>query len=199
VAISFPTDEPPPVPTANFTSNAAYVEWREDNPNVAWLNVAYIPATQATKTITAQYGNANNTAAEFVFSATALNCPTGTTLSFSDPNCTPPVNLSATLPAPDPEGEQVVMTSEVEIPAYYSGVITVQATAPSGQSFPADWQITIAAYQVVNTETATRKELQRSRPFRTQRKQSDGKTVLATTLVLPMGQCTMLQGKPGGE
>jgi len=199
IAISGPTNAAPPVPTSNFTSNASFVEWVEDNANVAWLNFSYIAPSQATKILATQYGNANNSTDEFFFGVTAQNCPTGTTISFADPSCSPPVSLSATLGAPNSNGEQLAITSEVAIPANYSGIITVQATAPAGKSFPANWQIAVEAYQVVNPDTATRKELQRSRPFRTQRKQSDGKTVLATTLVLPMGQCTMLQGKAGGE
>lgn len=110
-----------------------------------------------TLTISLQYGNANSTSEQFIFSVTGTNCPTNTALTLQD-NGAAHVNLTAYLPAPNSQGQQVAVTSSVPIPAAYTGTLVVTATAPQGQTFGSNATLSVTAYQLASSTASDRQQ-----------------------------------------
>lgn len=193
VAISGTGTTGPSIPST-FTSNAAFQDWVEENANVAWHNFVFIPSTNTSKVVGAQYSNANPGSESYFFSVTATNCPTGTKLTFQDLNAG--VNLSATLPSANSQGEQIATTSSATIPGGYSGTLVVGAVAPTGQTFSSKYTMRPTAYQV-SSEGASEREKRSARPFRRLRPKADGTIEESTVKVLALGTIMMLDGGSG--
>jgi hypothetical protein len=179
-------------PPANFTSNSAFVNWVETNPNVAWNNFVFAQPSSPTVVQSLQFANANNTSAQMIFEIQATNCPTNTAVLFqcTDPAC--PIDVTVYLPQPDSEGNQTTSTTQT-VPANYSGTILVQGTAPSGKQFGVSgWSFCPTYLQIVSDGStdelerkyAVKRTLAVTRP--------DGSVVQQTLSVMQIGQVNVL-------
>lgn len=133
---------------ASFASNAAYVRWVQNNPAVAWRNIIIVPNGQANVIKNVEFSNRDSVPHYFYFSLTARNCPLNTAVTMQCTHQACPINWSGTVPAPDPNGNQILGFQNSVPAGFISGSLVMSATAPSGQTFPRGMTLDLIAYQV---------------------------------------------------
>lgn len=192
VAISTLSGESPNVP-ASFSSNSAFVNWVQSNPNVAWRNFSFQPPNSPTIVSHCLFGNLNNTSAQMVFMITATNCPTNTAVLFQCTTMTPPINVTINLPKADSEGNQTTSTTQ-SVPANFSGTMMIQATAPTGESFGTNYTFEPSCMQIVDNDTTDEFELKwrQKRTYPTTR--ADGTVEMTSSYLMTLGQVNLLPG-----
>jgi hypothetical protein len=133
---------------ASFSSNAAFVQWVQNNPAVAWRNIVIVPNSQANVTKNVDFSNQGSVPHYFYFTVTARNCPVNSavTMQCTDQRC--PINWSGAIPAPDPNGNQIVGFQNSVPASFLSGSLVMSITAPSGQTFPRGMTLDLVAYQI---------------------------------------------------
>lgn len=135
---------------ASFPTNGAFVQWVQNNPAVGWRNIFYQSNTSTQLVRTFNFASVNPTSAYFHFRILGRGFATGTGINAqcTDQSC--PINQNMTLPAPDPNGNQIT-GFDASIPGNFSGNLVITATSPSG-SFPAGATLTVTYYQYPSLE-----------------------------------------------
>jgi hypothetical protein len=135
---------PVTIPTT-FSSNAAFVQWVQNNPAVGWRNISYQANGSIQMTRTYTFASTNSTSAYFHFRVVGKGFATNTAIAAQCTDQACPINQSMTLPAPDSQGNQIT-GFDTYIPAGFSGTLVMTATSPSGP-FPANANLTMSYYQ----------------------------------------------------
>lgn len=144
----------------SWSSNVEFVQFVQNHPMVSWRNVSYDPngATEITRRL--DFGNLNAKGETLHFKVEARRYPTGTTLKFCCPQCEPPIDVSMTLPKPNPNGIQITGFDHF-VPGSFKGTVSVTATAPTGSSFPAGAELIVSYLQYPSMEVPLELEVAR--------------------------------------
>jgi len=137
---------PVPLPPT-FASNAAFVQWVQNNPAVGWRNLTYAPNTFTQISRTFRFGNVNLSPENFVVIITGQGFVKGTMINSQCTDASCPINDNQPLPAPDTYGNQTISFVKNGIPANFWGDLVVTATSPSGP-FPSGASLAIDYYQI---------------------------------------------------
>ncbi|HEU0055131.1 MAG TPA: hypothetical protein VFQ39_18220 [Longimicrobium sp.] len=176
------------IPTS-FTNNAAFVQWVQNTPAVAWRNVTKVPATPGAVTQTFVFGNSDSAAGEFLFQVEGKHMPANTTVSVTctDQGC--PISQTLTLQAPDGLGHQMASFEQV-VPANFSSVITAIATPPAGEQFDQNAKLHFHEYQFPPANM-TDLHLEVGRFYRVARTAPDGTSTVVSQFLIQIGACTL--------
>jgi hypothetical protein len=144
------TDTPPnpdPIPP-NFSSDAAYVAWVLNNPQVAFRNVTISSAATPSRQFTYFIENTNDTDEQYLIIADCTNLPNGSTVSFS---CaaggpTPPINVAGTITS----SIQSFTTPPTTLPAQFSGDLVVTTQCPPNVPFPPNASVAMRYYRIAD-------------------------------------------------
>jgi len=176
---------------ASFASNAAFVQWVQNTAAVAWRNISTVPNGQIQVIRTFGFGNVNQTGAYFYFTFTGRGYQTGTSISVQCTDAANPIQWSGTLPAPDPNGNQITGFQNWVIggPNGFSSTVVVTVTSPGG-SFPSGATLKFNYYQVPVTMDA----LHRSAGRFVQVAQVHNKLGAQsfTAFLIPVGECNLV-------
>ncbi|KFA92612.1 hypothetical protein [Archangium violaceum] len=149
----------PVVVPKSFPSNAAFAQWVQNTPAVAWRNLTVVPNGQTQIVRAFQFGNINPGGAYFYFTFTAQGCPTGTNLCVQCTDATNRIEWSGSLPAPDPQGNQITGFQNWVI-GNFTGSLVVTLTSPSG-AFPPGTRFSFKYYQVPTSNDALHRSVGR--------------------------------------
>lgn len=190
--IQTPT-HPVTVPTS-FPSNAAFVQWVQNNPGVGWRNISYAPNQQTQTVRTFSFASVNPVAAYFHFRILGRGFVTGTAVNAQCSDQTCPISQNMTLPAADGQGNQIT-GFDASVPANFSGTLVVTLTSPGGP-FPPAATVTMTYYQYPSL--ADDAEMAVARPAQTVR-HSDVGAIESAPMLIQIGECTitMVSGLPG--
>lgn len=133
-----------------FNSNAEYVNWVRNNPNVGWRNIDVIPCEQRRYLLSdLALANMNGVPTKYTFGISGTNLPAGTAVVSSTdqqfPFTLPPVQIY-------PPGDEVY-TRSIILPAGFSGTVTVVVAFE--EPLPCDAQIVLRAYNPVTAAAGT--------------------------------------------
>jgi hypothetical protein len=173
-----------------FASSSHFVQWVQNNPAVAWRNIDVEPNTVTQILKTYQFGNPENVSNQFFFNIVGRNVPQGTTVSVqcTDSNCT--FSQTLTMPAPY-KGNISVTGFDQTVPANFQSAITVTATPPAGQKFPAKSSLSVN-YLLIPPYDITPLHAEVSRFVAVARQAADGTTPAPTSQsMIPVGECTV--------
>jgi hypothetical protein len=179
----------------NFSSNALFVQWVQNNPAVAWRNITYIQNPNNQFVGVYQFGNINSTPEEFNFTLSCVsspNFPAGTNINIqcTDLNC--PINQSWTVPSPGITGTQV-FGFDNSVPAGYAGALTITITPPTDSPLPSGATLNFNYYQI--PDTSLELEMEVSRKVNACRTSINNETALfevTQETLIPVGQCTLV-------
>jgi hypothetical protein len=176
---------------SSFPSNAAFAQWVQNTPAVAWRNISRVPNGQTQVVRTFVFGNANPTGAYFYFSFTGRGYVTGTGISLQCTDAANPIQWSGTLPAPDPNGNQITGFQNWVIggPNGFSSTAVVTVTSPSG-AFPPGATLAFRYYQVPATMDALHRSAGRFVQVAQVHKKLGAQTF--TAFLIPVGECNLV-------
>jgi hypothetical protein len=172
---------------SSFQSNAAFAQWVQNNPAVGWRNISVVPAGSSNFTRSFVFGSTDPQSDRFYFRVIGRNFATGTpvTAQCTDAQC--PINVSLTLPQPDPDGNQIA-GFEAPVPANFSGTLTVNATSQT--PFPTTVTFSIQYYKIPTGRDPLEKEV--SRTIRLPRTGMNGLVSYIEADLVPLGECTLV-------
>ncbi len=177
---------------ATFATNAAFTQWVQNTPAVAWRNVANVPAGQSTMVLTSAFGNLDSVSHRFYFSLVGQGIPTGSTIEAqcSDPRAHFTKQLP--VPAPNPNGEQVTGFEET-LPGGFTGALAISVTAPSGVQIGGGAVLQVACHQLPSEEPS---EVERevSRPLLLAVADAGEEPAFRDGEGFEVGRCTMVAG-----
>lgn len=137
IAIAGTPNHPPPVPTGDFPSTAAFVAYILDNPPVVQRNLTIVknpppPTWQGTQS----FQNPDAEAEEFLFQLDVSPLPGGSVVSFScsASGPTPPIQASVTVPVNGPSPNW--LSALTQLPAGFSSSLVVTLQVPQGATPP---------------------------------------------------------------
>jgi hypothetical protein len=176
---------------ASFASNAAFVQWVQNTAAVAWRNISLVPNGQTQVVRTFGFGNANQTGAYFYFSFTGRGYQTGTGISLQCTDAANPIQWSGTLPAPDPQGNQITGFQNWVIggPSGFLSTAVVTVTSPAGP-FPPGATLAFKYYQVPTTMDALHQSVGRFVQVAQVHKKLGAQTFSA--FLIPVGECNLV-------
>lgn len=175
----------------SFQSNAAFAQWVQTTPAVAWRNLSIVPNGQTQVVRTYGFGNANPTGAYFYFTFTGRGYQTGTGISVQCTDAANPIQWSGTLPAPDPNGNQITGFQNWVIgrPNGFSSTAVVTVTSPGGP-FPPSATLAFKYYQVPVTMDALHRSAGRFVQVAQVHKKLGAQTF--TAFLIPVGECNLV-------
>ena len=183
--INTPT-HPISVPSS-FQSNAAFAQWVQNNPAVGWRNISVVPAGSSNFTRSFVFGSTDPQSDRFYFRVIGRNFATGTPVTAQCTDAACPINVSLTLPQPDPDGNQIA-GFEAPVPANFSGILTVNATSTT--PFPTTATFSIQYYKIPTGRDPLEKEV--SRTIRMPRTGMNGLVSYIEADLVPLGECTLV-------
>lgn len=179
---------PTTVPTS-FPSNAAFAQWVQNSPTVAWRNMSIIPNQQTQMIRSVNFGSTDPAAANFHFRIVGRSFPTGTTITAQCTDVGCPINWTGSLPAPDPQGNQVTGFDADNVPGMFSGTVVFTATSPGG-AFPSGARLSVTYWEYPNNTIALHREV--SRPIQLVRGTADGVADAIDAFLIPLGECNFV-------
>lgn len=144
IAVIQTTTHPVNIPT-QFSSNAEFVQWVQNNPSIGWRNISYSSNSVTQIFRTYNFGNINLKDTYFHFNIKGTLFVPGTKVKCQCTDVSCPINFEGSLPEPDKKGNQIV-TFQVLIPANFKGDLVTTITSPSGD-FPKGASISIEFLQ----------------------------------------------------
>jgi len=136
-------DHANPIPPP-FQSNADFVTWVVQNPNVAWRNITVFAPTSGPISQAQSFANIDKTDESYWFMVSGKGFPEMTKVVIE--GVTPGCTFSTTGFFGDPGGQQTVLAIQ-EIPAGFSGIVQVTATPPPLGTFPDGASVEIAFWR----------------------------------------------------
>jgi len=171
-----------------FPSNAAFAQWVQDSPAVAWRNLSVVPNGQTQIVRAFQFGSTNPTGAYFYFSFTARDYPTGTGITVQCTDMSNPIQWSGSLPAPDMNGNQITGFQNWVI-ANFSGAVVVTLTSLGG-AFPSGATLKFRYYQVPDNSDALHRAVGRFVEVAQVHETLGPQKFMA--FLIPLGECTLI-------
>lgn len=172
---------------ASFPSNAAYVQWVQNNPAVGHRNVYTVANAQTQIVQVVQFGSDNTTGDNFHFRILGRGYAVGTGVNVQCTDAACPIQWSGTLPAADPDGNQIIGFDNW-IPATYTGNLTVTLTSPSGP-FPPAAPLSITVYQYPQADDALHQEVGR---FAMIARDGPSGREQVSAFLITIGECTLI-------
>lgn len=179
-------------PPTSFASNAAFTQWVQNTPAVAWRNIAVVSSTQQQIIKNTNFGSTNPVTAEFLFRIVGRGFPVGTVINAQCADQACPINWTGSLPAPDPQGNQAAFFQSA-VPGNFSGSLVVTATPPTGQSFQPGSTLEITYYQIPSDEP-DEIELDVMREVKIASTSEDGVLSEKSPMLIELGQVNFVVG-----
>jgi hypothetical protein len=180
---------------SSFSSNAAFAQWVQNNPAVAWRNITVVPNTVPQILQTMTFGSDDNNAGSFHFRVVGQNLPVGTTVVAQCTNVQCIINQSLAMPAPDPNGNQFAGWDQ-SIPGNFQSALTFTVTPPAGQSFSPNSSLATTYYQYP-PDQPTQLHMDVGRFAQISRMGTDAVSRTTTQFMIQLGQCNINFVNPG--
>lgn len=171
----------------SFPSTADFVSWVQNQPAVAWRNVALIPSSKNQILQILTFGSSDPEDNRFHFSIVGSNLPVGTQVNVQF-DIFGSQSWSGTLPAPDETGEQIIGFDQI-IPANYTGALTISATPPQGQAFTPGATLIVKCYEYP-PDNIKDEHKKLGKYYKIARANDKGIMTLDTISLIQVGECT---------
>jgi hypothetical protein len=144
------TPSHPVVVPTSFPSNAAIVQWVQNNPAVGWRNINYVPNGQSQLIVT--HGFSNITASNWIFECKGFGFATNSPITVQSTDARCPIQQSGVLPAGDPTGAQTFVFEQYVPSNLIESSVVVTVSAPAGQTIPPGSILKVTAYQIPSND-----------------------------------------------
>jgi hypothetical protein len=151
--------------------------------------MSIIPNQQTQMIRNLNFGSDDKVPANFHFRIVGRNFPTGTTIvaQCTDVGC--PINWTGSLPAPDPQGNQVTGFDADNVPAKFSATLLFTATSPGGP-FPVGANLALNYWEYPNNSIALHRKVRR--PVQLVRGTAKRVEKAVNAFLIPLGECNFL-------
>jgi hypothetical protein len=189
-----------PLPQS-FASNAAMVQWIQNNPGVGWRNINIIPNGQTQTVLSYGFGSTDPAPGDFHFRIRCVGYAAGTPLQVQCTDARCPFSFSLTVPVKDSHGNQITGFDVNGVPGldslgnYFTSSYTMTLTSTGG-AFPPGAELHVNYYEYPAAGDALHMEVGR---FAEVAREQNGKRMQYNAFLIPIGECTTIVAAASAE